>query len=222
LGDPDVIVVRGEELTSDARRGVFELFRASYRDANDAYLARSLTVLGNIAVARDHDGRVVGFALGETRMLDVPRVGVRPVGLAGVACVEPQRRRQGLFRAVATAAMQGDTTIEEPRPRLVAGRVAHPASYRSFALPTAVPRPRLALSLWHKEVGAAVAAAYGAANFDAEHFVCIGSGSGPGEPALDVERVTDDELELFSHVDRARGDSLLVIGWFPEAPPGWL
>ena len=46
--------------------------------------------------------------------------------------------------------------------------------------------------------------------------------NGPGEPIVDIEGVTDAERELFEYVDRRRGDALLVIGWFPSAPQGWL
>jgi hypothetical protein len=202
------------------RQAVFELFHASYRNANDSYLERSLHALGAIAIAQTPDGELVGFALGESRTLDVPRLGNRLVSLAGIACVDPRWRRRGLFSALAGPLLDGspDTGGE----RLAAGRVAHPASYRSFALPSAVPRPGLSLTSWHKEVGAVVAAAYGAHDFDAEHFVCIGEGAGPGEPIVDIEGVTDEERGLFEYVDRRRGDGLLVIGWFPSAPDGWL
>jgi len=221
VGDAELTTLRSDSLTPAMRQGVFELFHRSYRNANDDYLERSLQALAAIAIARAPDGELVGFAVGASRRLDVPRLGNRTVGLAGIACVDPRWRRRGLFSALATTPLL-DGSAKTGDERLAAGRVAHPASYRSFGLPSAVPRPGLALTAWHKEVGVVVAAAYGAHDFDAEHFVCIGDGAGPGEPIVDIEGVTDAERELFEYVDRRRGDALLVIGWFPSAPQGWL
>jgi hypothetical protein len=78
------------------------------------------------------------------------------------------------------------------------------------------------LTPWHKEVGAAIASAYGVRDFDADRFVCIGDGAGPGEPAVDIHGITQEENSLFEWVDRTRGDSLLVVGWVADAPSGWL
>jgi len=41
-----------------------------------------------------------------------------------------------------------------------------------------------------------------------------------GYPVLDIE-VAPEEWEIFATVDRSRGDSLLGLCWFPDAPPDW-
>ena len=220
-GDVELITLRSAELTADIRRGIDDLFHAGYRGANDDYLEMALAVLSNTAIARAADGRVVAFALGETKALEIPGAGVRPVSMAGLACVDRDWRRQRLFSAVATAALQPGLSAGDDTSRLVAGRVAHAASLRSFRIPNAVPRPGVAPTAWHKQVGAAVAEAYGASAFDADRFICIGDGVGPGEPVLDIDDATEEERRLFEGVNRARGDALLRIGWWPDPPPGW-
>lgn len=220
-GSVEITVLPCSALTSRLRQEVFDLFHGAYRGANDSYLEESLTVFGHIGLAKAHD-RVVAFALGATRLLDIPRVGLCRVSMAGIACVHRSWRRRHLFVELATAALGGDEVEERHGLHLATGRVAHPASYRSFALPNAIPRPGVELTAWHKEVGTSVAAAYGSRDFDENHFVCRGDWAGPGEPALEIETATADEHDLFAFVNRARGDSLLVVGWFPEAPTGWL
>ena len=216
----EVTALPTSSLTSELRQQVGHLFHASYRDANDRYLEKSLRAFAHVGLATVH-GHVIGFALGDTRLRDVPRVGTCPVSLAGIACIDPQWRRRGLFATVATAALHGSGETVFPGVHLAAGRVAHAASYRSFVLPSAVPRPGVPLSPWQKEVGAFIAAAYGATQFDEDHFVCVGDGAGPGEPELEIEAATPDVQRLFEFVNRARGDALLVVGWFPSAPVGW-
>ena len=65
-----------------------------------------------------------------------------------------------------------------------------------------------------------IADAYGEEGFDAETFVCKGAGTPIGYPIIDIE-VEPVDWEVFRHVDRDRGDSLLGIVWMPDAPPGW-
>ena len=72
---------------------------------------------------------------------------------------------------------------------------------------------------WQREVGLAVAEAYGS-NLDPETFVCVGSGTPIGYPNAEFE-ATESESAAFAPVDRARGDNLLVINWQPDAPSGW-
>src|SRR6266568_938350 len=142
-GDAKLTTLRPDSLTPAMRQAVFELFQASYRNGNDRYLERSMQALGAIAIALAPDGELVGFALGESRTLDVPRMGNRLVSLFGIACVDPRWRRRGLFSALAAGPLL-DGPSDTGGERLAAGRVAHPASYRSFTLPSAVPRPGLA------------------------------------------------------------------------------
>ncbi len=83
-----------------------------------------------------------------------------------------------------------------------------------------VPRPGVRPTAWQREVGRAIADAYGEERFDPETFVCKGTGTPIGYPVIDFE-VEPVDWEVFRHVDRERGDSLLGIAWMPGAPPGW-
>jgi hypothetical protein len=142
------------------------------------------------------------------------------VSLAGICCIAPSYRRRGLFGELERLALAARFTPERPR-RLVCGRMAHPAAFRSMGrLPTAVPGPGSRPTSWQREGGAAIAETYGVAGFDPETFVCMGDGRPIGHPRIEFE-VEPEEWDLFTPVDRDRGDALLAISWFPDAPPGW-
>ncbi len=85
-------------------------------------------------------------------------------------------------------------------------------------MPGTVPAVGRAPSAWHRDVGRAIADAYGAASFDPETFVC--RGRPPGAPRGSAP-ATADERALFAAVDRARGDSLLAVAWLGDAPADW-
>lgn len=206
-------------VANDERAEILALFDATYREANQAWLEQSLTKFRFLATVREA-GALAGFALGETRVLDLPGLPRQPVAMAGICCVDERFRRRGLFRRLETAAFLAAGIELGPR-LLSCGRVAHPASFRTMTThPSHVPRRGKAPTAWQREVGAAVAAAYGVAKFDPETFVCRGGGSPIGFPVLDLE-VEPREWEAFAKVDRSRGDSLLGLCWFPDAPPGW-
>jgi hypothetical protein len=205
----------------DVFAAVQRVFAENYRDANLAYLEKNLGKLKYLAVARDEAGGVAGFALGELRVIDLPRLPGTPVRLAGLCCVGANYRRHGLFGKLETLAI-GVAREGEPRRILSAGRTAHPASFRGFYRnPAAVPRPGRRPTEWQKAVGTAVAEAYGSPGFDPETFVVKGSGVPIGWPVIEIE-ATPEEWEMFEHVDRTRGDSLLGIAWNPAPPEGWL
>ncbi len=168
--------------------------------------------------------RLVGFALGETRSLDLPGLADQQVGLAGLCCVEARSRRRGLFyaleRRALTEGFEGLGPLRHGR-LLAAGRMAHPASFRVMtANPGVVPRPGVAPSDFQQEVGRVIAACYGVVDFDPLNFVCRGSGHPIGYPRMVVE-VDPAEWEVFTAVDRENGDSLLGLSWLPDPPPGW-
>lgn len=220
FADFEFAVYRAEALPPDVRRCIFDLFDGNYRRANHAYLERSLTKLRNVAVAKAAD-RPAGFALGETRRLDLPLLPDQVVRLAGICCVAPDFRRRGLFGKLEELVLAEGAPRPSERRVLVAGRMAHPASMRGMSRnPTVVPKPGAAPTAWQGEVGAAIAAAYGVATFDRETFVCVGSGEPMGYPVIEIE-AEPREWEAFRHVDRDRGDALLAIAWNPDAPEGW-
>jgi hypothetical protein len=195
-------------------------FARNYRDANVAYMEKSLQQLRYVALAEDGNGALAGFALGESRVLDLPRLPGQVVRLAGLCCVDAAYRRHGLFGTLAHAAL-AEGALPDCERSIMGGRMAHPASFRGMARnPTAVPRQGNRPTAWQQEAGAAIAFAYGTASFDPVTFVCHGSGTPVGWPIIDVD-ATAEEWGLFAAVDRSKGDSLLGIAWSPDAPPGW-
>ena len=200
---------------------IFRLFDECYESANPTYLERSLAMLRNVATARQED-RLVGFCLGEMRNLDLPGLGAQSVALSGLCCVSPLRRRQGLSERLVSCALAHEAQLVGER-FLAAARMAHPASSRrATGVDSVVPTHGRRPTQWQREVGSAVARAYGSVEFDPEHFVIRGSGTPVGYPRIDIDaEVVAAEADLFEHVDRGRGDVLLTIAWSPTAPAGW-
>ncbi len=195
------------------------LFAENYREANLAYLEKSLGKLRYLAIATDPAGTPAGFALGESRVLDLPRLPQTTVRLAGLCCVSMAFRRQGLFGRLEGMVLAEGQANQAAR-RIAAGRMAHPGSFRSMSKNgSVVPRRGVRPTPWQQAVGAAIAAAYGSP-FDPETFVCNGSGVPIGYPVIELD-CTPGEWELFAPVDRSKGDSLLGISWNPDPPPGW-
>jgi len=214
--------VASAEVAEADRAAMHALFDVCYRQANHAYLDKSFLTLKWTALA-EHDGRLAGFALAEHRMLDLPRLPATHVNLAGISCIDPYFRRRHLFgtlERMATLAGGADVT-RAPRV-LGCGRMAHPASFRGMTRnPSVVPKPGVPPTAWQRQVGQAIADAYGVREFDPRTFVCRGAGTPIGYPVLDMRDVMPVEWEVFREVNRDRGDSLLGIAWMPDAPPGW-
>ena len=212
-------VVHTSELTADDRERMFGLFDVAYRQANHAYLEKSFGVLHYAAIAT-HGDDSAGFALAEMRILDLPRLPQQAVAMAGICCIAPAYRRHGLFGALERMAMGGAGIA--PLGRMInTGRMAHPASFRTMARSRGVvPKPGVVPTAWQQAVGAAIAAAYGTADFDPTTFVCHGSGVPIGYPAMDLD-VQPEEWEAFKPVNRDEGDSLLGVSWMPDPPQGW-
>jgi hypothetical protein len=219
LSGLDLTLKETDDLSGVEREALLALFRASYRQANPGFLEKSLETLRWAALAHQ-EGRPVGFGLGETRVMDLPRLPAQVVSLAGLCCVRDELRRRGLFGRLEQMVLTARDVPPAPR-RLFCGRMAHPAALRTIArFPTVLPRAGHCLTPWQREVGRAIAEAYGVYGFDPETFVCIGPGEPIGYPDIEFE-VEPDEWELFESVDRDRGDALLAIAWAPDAPPGW-
>jgi hypothetical protein len=214
----ELAVTAADRLPAAALAQIHRLFHASYRGADDAYLTQSLAALRFVATATAGD-TLAGFAVGEMRVMDLPRLPRQAVALAGICCIDPRFRRRGLFRSLEQRAFVAAGIRDAPRV-LSCGRVAHPASFRTITWnPTHVPKRGVPPTAWQREVGAAVACAYGVARFDPETFVCIGRGT-PMAPVIDQD-VQPEEWDAFATVDRSRGDSLLGLCWSPDAPEGW-
>ena len=198
------------------------LFAQNYREANLDYLEKSIGKLRFLSIARDAEGTPAGFALGETRLMDLPRLPGTIVRLAGLCCVSPAFRRRHLFGALEGLALGARAELSQRNDRsLSTGRMAHPASFRGMSKsPSVVPRRGKVPTPWQQEVGIAIAEAYGSPGFDPLTFRVHGSGVPIGWPIIEIES-TPEEWEPFATVDRARGDSLLGISWGDTPPPGW-
>jgi len=215
----DFEVLEAASISARHRERVLGLFRANYRDANSAFVDKSLSVLRHVAFAY-REGVAVGFAFGESRVMDLPRLPEQLVSLAGLCCIALDFRRRGLFRELSRLAMDWDALSPRMR-RLFCGRMAHPAALRNMArLASVVPRPGARPTPWQQEVGRAIADAYRVFDFDPETFVCIGEGRPIGYPRIEFD-VEPQEWEAFAAVNRERGDALLAIAWLPDSPPGW-
>ncbi len=212
-------VVETDKLSAEDLQKVFSLFDMNYRQANRAYLEKSLATLRYLALA-EHEGTTAGFSLGECRVMDLPHLPAQVVNLAGICCIAPQFRRRGLFAELERLTLAAGEVPPHSR-RLTCGRMAHPAGMRVFVRhPTVVPKPGVRPTSWQQEVGQALAAAYGSHAFDPETFICIGSGEPIGYPIIEFQ-VEPWEWAVFRQVNRDRGDALLAMVWTPDAPPGW-
>ncbi len=212
-------VVETERVSDLQRSDLLQLFEANYREANAAFLDKSLRTFRHVAVAR-RKGHAVGFGLADRRMIELPRLGGQAVTLAGLCCIAPDFRRMGLFGELERLAAAA-TQVPETGRVLLCGRMAHPAAMRQLArIPGAVPEPGCRPNEWQQEVGSAIARTYGVHDFDAATFVCVGDGRPIGYPRIEFE-VEPHEWKVFESVDRSRGDALLAMVWLPDAPPGW-
>lgn len=219
FSDLDIRTCETAAIGADDRARIFALFQANYRQANTAYLEKSLGRLRFVSIAVA-GGETAGFALGEVRVIDLPRLPATTVYLAGICCVGDAYRRRGLFGHLERQSAMA-SGIAPAKTALTCGRMAHPASYRLMSRnPTAVPKRGVKPTPWQQEVGSAIAAAYGVEHFDPETFVCRGSGTPIGYPVIDID-VEPSEWDVFREVNRDRGDSLLGMAWMGEAPAGW-
>jgi hypothetical protein len=219
LASFDFRLVETAKASAQDLQKVFSLFQMNYRQANHAYLEKSLATLRYLALA-EHDGVAAGFGLAECRVIDLPRLPHEVVNLAGICCIAPQFRRRGLFTELQRLALTAAQLPPHSR-RLSCGRMAHPAGMQVFVHhPTVVPKPGVQPTPWQQEVGQAIAAAYGSHAFDPQTFVCIGSGQPIGYPIIEFD-VEPWEWQVFRQVNRDRGDALLAMIWTPDAPPGW-
>jgi hypothetical protein len=198
---------------------LFALFDGAYRQANHAYLSKSLTKLKYLTIARA-GGVPAGFGLAEMRVIDLPRLPGQPVAMAGMCCVDDRFRRRGLFRELERLSM-GAAGVAPSGRMITCGRMAHPASFGMMTPnPSHIPKPGVAITPWQQAIGSVIAAEYGVADFDPATFVCHGSGEPIGYPVIEMD-VREEDWAVFRPVNRDRGDSLLGMAWLPDAPEGW-
>ncbi len=223
---PSIAVYEAASLPAALEDQILALFDLTYDRANHAYLLASIEKLGWIAVGEVDGPRarmLAGFAVGDSRMAALPRMpGLIPVAMAGIGCIHPDVRQQGLFTALALAALNANGVLSGADRFVFCGRMAHPITYRTAVRSArgVIPTAGRVLSQWHREMLVAIADLYGVA-VDTENGVVIGSGAPIGYPRLTYE-ASAEEKSLFQPVNRDRGDSLLALGWIPEEPADWL
>lgn len=140
--------------------------------------------------------------------------------MAGICCVNTNYRRLGLFPRLELEAAKASNLLKPDAHGLACGRMAHPASFRIMSRsPATIPKYGVPLSDRHKEVGLKVAKLYDV-NLDPDTLIVIGKGAPIGYPKMTCDASKEEKL-LFKNVNRDRGDSLLGITWFPDAPEGW-
>ena len=208
------------ELSDDDRDGVHAVFDDAYIDGDHGYLDAQLTTLASIALARSEDG-VVGFALSDARVVDLPRLPEQVVRTAGLACVHSAHKRRGISNRLESMAMTAGGPPAAVH-TLLTGRFAHPAGTNHLRKRVdLVPRIGTPPTSWQRDVAIALADVLGVESFDADTFVCRGTGRPVGQNVIEVDRdVAEAEAALFAPVDRRRGDTLLAV-WWTTPPPGW-
>lgn len=222
MGDDFRLTVRpGKDLTPDELGAVLQLFDESYRQANHEYLLKAFDVLRFIALAWDGEA-LVGFAVGDAKKEILPRMDEPVVvAMAGIACIDAEHRRSGLFGQLAMASIMESGLLDDNPRHLFCGRMAHAASYRAMvrAAGDAIPQAGRLLNKWQKEIISIVAGLLGS-DVDCETSRIIGKGEPIGYPVLEYE-ATEEEAEVFACVNREQGDSILAISWRPDAPREW-
>ena len=210
------------ELTDAERSGLHRVFDDAYVDGDHGYLEDQLANLASIAIAsstEDEVGSVVGFALSDARVVDLPRLPQQVLRTAGLSCVLSSHKRKGISSRLESMAM----AFGEAPPAvhtLLACRFAHAAGLHGVRRRVElVPRPGRVATAWQREVAEAVAAVLGVTSFDRDTFVCHGPGRPVGKNVIDLD-VPAEEAALFAPVDRTRGDTLLAI-WWTTPPPAW-
>lgn len=224
-GEIEIKIVRAPTMTDADRAAVFELFDASYRQANHPYLQRSIDRIGLLAIGFRH-GCPCGFSLSNCRWMDLPAFQEEQlVVLHGMRCVNPDLRHHGLSTRLSRAVedeMKRGIRSERPTPEreLHCGRHGHANGTGGGAKRGSVPRAGRTPTPWQQGVGLAVAEAFGS-NLDPATFVCIGPGKPIGYPNEHFQ-ATEAELQVWAPVNRDRGDNLLVMNWTPNPPTGWI
>jgi hypothetical protein len=216
----DFRVIPSAELTRPDLVTIHDLFDMNYHQANHPYLDQTFQKLRFTAMAFDHN-IPIGFAVADAVQTELPQMkGPQCVALAGICCISPNYRRQGLFSALEIKAIEHSGVFKRDQRSLLCGRMAHPASLRIIGRsPYVVPKYGIVPSDWQKAIGLRVADLYGVV-LDPETFVVKGKGSPIGYPKIEID-VEEDEWLVFKPVNRDQGDSLLGISWFPDAPEGW-
>jgi hypothetical protein len=211
------------ELSADTRAQVQRVFASAYDDPDPSYLDGQLADLQGIGLASSEAGEVLGFTLYGWRELELPGLGVQGVGLPGLACVNPEVRRQGMAASCGAAA--GRVAVTGPL-HVTISKLATPASLRMVqrAIPVGSwPTADEPFALYRNPsptqlaVTAALARAHGC---EAVGAVGVGRGQPIGRPKIEPE-VSPEEAALFDRVDRSRGDTLLWVAWLTTPPAAW-
>ncbi|HUP84462.1 MAG TPA: hypothetical protein VM143_02235 [Acidimicrobiales bacterium] len=92
----DIEVKSTSELTDADRAGLHRVFDDAYIDGDHGYVDEQLAMLKSIALAGSVEEGVVGFALSDARVLDLPRLPGQVLRTAGLSCVLSNHKRKGI------------------------------------------------------------------------------------------------------------------------------
>jgi hypothetical protein len=215
------------DLSSDERAEIHDVFAEAYRDADHGWLDRRLDGLGSVGVGW-RDGRIAGFvASSAAQKIELPLIGEQRVTDGGVTCIRPNAQGTGLANAIGQEMIR---TRPGGDPDIVVNHYATPVTLRAMfhigryqwpgnniheaAATLATPTHSQRL------VGAALAQRGGAIDYDADHWVLRG-GQPAGESVTDPVDLEAEYDQLFRHIDRSRGDTLLGVFWITQPPPQW-
>jgi hypothetical protein len=215
------------DLTDHEWAAIRDCFASAFRGADGGHLDRRFAVLSTIGLDW-RDGRLLGFSAVGMREADLPFVGHRSFLDCGLTCVDPGAQEAGISNAVGTIAMQ-HTPFDLPN-EFALLNFATPVMLRAaFRFGTAAwpgtDIEQVAAAMANptraqRAVGQAIADLFGAKSYDAEHWV-MRAVQPFGESGTDPHDLEPGYGELFRHVDRAAGDTLLGMFWWNDPPPAW-
>lgn len=147
------------------------------------------------------------------------RIGGTPCILLGVASVKRTSKRDAVLRAIIGDNFRRALMAFPDEDVLLGTRMTDPGAFEAFkALTDVVPRPGHKPSGEDRAWGRRLVKRFGidADRYDDQSFTITGDGSPPlvlDHEALKPEQVPADVAAQFSHLDAARGDSIVAHGW---------
>jgi hypothetical protein len=165
-----------------------------------------------ITRAREND-RLLGFSF-----CTLERIGGTPCLLVGLASVRRTAKRDTALKALMSDQYRRALLAFPDEDVLVGARFTDPAAFGAFrGLTDIVPRPGHRATGEERAWGRRLAKRFGAeGRIDDRTFVVVGDGNSSGcldHESLKPETVDAEVAELFSSLDRSRGDYLIAFGW---------
>jgi hypothetical protein len=227
LGDSEISITSPSQLSGSEREEVCALFERSYGDPDRHHIERQFETMTSIVRGRTGD-QLTTFSFDRTTTLTLPVIGPTTIHQSGTLCMDPDYQRMGYVKN--GAAVVGILSVGEEPASLGVHHFATPVTLHANLqmLPNSWPgtdvgsviRAYAAPTSTQRAIGHRLAEDADAADYDEEHWVLIGTGRSPGEAATAVG-LDPAYDQLFKHVNRARGDTLLGPFWQTQPPAVW-